>query len=365
MLSLSISNNIVNILNSSLGNLPSPYFINYFWNIGSLLGLVIISQIISGILVSIFFISDTRLSFYSVIHLIRDVNRGWLFRFIHMNGSSIFFIFIYIHIGRGLIFKSFIYNKIVWISGIYILLLLIAISFLGYVLPWGQMSFWGATVITNIVSVIPYIGNIIVLWLWGGFSVGSPTLSRFFSLHFFLPFGLIILIFIHLIFLHNKGSSNPLYTISLEKTYFNLLYTVKDRISFFLLVLSFLFLIYLFPFLFFDRENYNEANPLSTPVHIQPEWYFLFAYAILRSIPNKLGGAIALVLSILFLLVPLLSSIKSLSSKNNIFEKLFVVSISSIFILLTWIGGNPVERPLLEIGQIFSLVYFSLFLFIK
>jgi len=305
---------IINLLYSNLIKLPTPTSISYIWNWGSTLGIILIIQILTGVLLASHYDSRINLSFYSVIHIIRDVNYGWLIRIIHINGASLFFILIFTHISRGILFTSY---KIIqtWYSGTRIILILIATAFLGYVLPWGQMSFWGATVITNLVSAIPYLGNTIVQWLWGGFSINQATLSRFFILHFLLPFILIFIVILHLIALHLTGSSNPIRNNpNIDKSPFHPYFSWKDRLFIIIILIAFFHITLNFPYYFIDPENYNQANPLNTPIHIQPEWYFLFAYAILRSIPNKLGGVIALLLSIL--IITILPTIKKIK-KNN------------------------------------------------
>jgi len=340
-------------------DLPTPASISLFWNVGSLLGMCLVIQVLTGLLVSIHYTSNIDLAFNSVVHIIRDVNIGWILRLIHFNGASLFFIIVYIHVGRGIFFSSFLTKPMVWNTGIVIVLLLIGTAFLGYVLPWGQMSFWGATVITNLLSAIPYLGKIIVEWLWGGFSINNATLTRFYSLHFLLPFVLIALVLFHLMFLHISGSSNPLGTNSnLDKISFHPFFSSKDILGFLVVLIMFFMLVLKFPLLLGDPENFNMANPLNTPIHIQPEWYFLFAYAILRSIPNKLGGVIALLASILILGTLALSKTNFLSMKFYIFKKVIFWVLVNNFLILTWIGANPVEVPFEMIGQFIRLLYF-------
>nr|YP_009442195.1 cytochrome b [Calophya californica]ATN42470.1 cytochrome b [Calophya californica] len=366
MFSLTTKKNyLMNSVYNSIVNLPTPSNIHLMWNFGSLLGLMILTQIISGILLAMHFSANTNMAFESLIHICRDVNNGWLLRIIHSNGASFFFIFIYMHIGRGIYFNSSIFKK-TWLSGIFILLILMATAFLGYVLPWGQMSFWGATVITNLLSAIPYLGEFLVQWLWGGFAVDNPTLTRFFTLHFLMPFILLALILVHLIFLHETGSSNPLGTpLNNDKIPFYPYFLIKDLFGYFMFFLGFVYLIMLYPYLLNDPDNFIPANPLNTPLHIQPEWYFLFAYSILRAIPNKLGGVIALLMSILVLST--LSFMKPSFMKTLVFypmtQHIFWVWIN-ISILLTWIGMKPVEDPYIFISQMLTIMYFSTFLFI-
>nr|YP_010148080.1 cytochrome b [Potamilus streckersoni]QQV68437.1 cytochrome b [Potamilus streckersoni]UUA64269.1 cytochrome b [Potamilus streckersoni] len=352
----------IKALNNSLYDLPTPTNLSIWWNFGSLLGLCLTIQIITGLLLAMHYIPNMDLSFYSIAHISRDVSYGWLMRSIHANGASLLFVCIYLHTGRGLYYGSYL-AKETWNIGIILLFLTMATAFLGYVLPWGQMSFWGATVITNLLSAIPYVGKTLVYWLWGGFSVSNATLNRFFVLHFVLPFAIAAFTAMHLLFLHETGSNNPL-GISPNSNLipFHIFYTIKDKAGFFAL-LGTLTLICLFsPNLLTDPENFIPANPLSTPVHIQPEWYFLFAYAILRSIPNKLGGVIALIMSILTLILMPLTHLNSMRSNsfyplNQILFWLFV----GVFLTLTWIGKQPVEDPFIWIGQTFSTAYFTFF----
>ncbi|YP_002808600.1 cytochrome b (mitochondrion) [Tachypleus tridentatus] len=350
------------IINSSLIDLPSPSNISYLWNFGSLLGLCLLIQIMTGIFLSMHYSSDISLAFSSISHICRDVNYGWLFRTIHANGASFFFICIYIHIGRGIYYGSFM-NKMTWNSGIIIFLLSMATAFLGYVLPWGQMSFWGATVITNLVSAIPYIGQTLVQWLWGGFSVNNATLTRFFTLHFLLPFILLMMLMLHLLFLHQLGSNNPLgINSNLDKIPFHPYFSSKDIFGFLVMLMMFSMFLLSNPYFLSDPENFSNANPLVTPIHIQPEWYFLFAYAILRSIPNKLGGVIALISSILILfIIPLTNKSKFRSFQFYPINQFVFWIFFIVFILLTWIGARPVEEPYENMGQILTFLYFLYF----
>nr|QTA93997.1 cytochrome b [Eupristina koningsbergeri] len=356
------SNNLLSILNNSLINLPTPLNINIWWNFGSLLGICLMSQIISGLLLSLHYTPNIDMAFNSVIHIIQDVNYGWLLRLIHLNGASMFFICMYLHIGRNLYYSTFKSIK-PWNIGVIIFLLTMMTAFMGYVLPWGQMSFWGATVITNLLSAVPYIGDSMVTWLWGGFSVNNATLNRFYSFHFLFPFIILMMVIIHLTFLHEVGSSNPMgINSNYYKIPFNPYYSIKDIIGF-IIMLSMLMLICLLnPYILSDPENFNKANSMVTPVHIQPEWYFLFAYAILRSIPNKLGGVIALLMSILILLfVPFLSDYKLKGFKFQSINKILFWFFVSLFIILTWTGAKPIENPYVLISQIASILYFAYF----
>jgi len=325
MIKLIKNNLIIKIIKATLTYLPTPTNISSIWNFGRLLGLCLISQILTGLFLAIHYCPNVDFAFNRIAHICRDVNYGWLLRSLHTNGASFFFICLYIHIGRGLYYGSYLLKE-TWISGVTTFFLVIATAFLGYVLPWGQISFWGATVITNLVSAIPYLGNIIVQWIWGGFAVDNATLTRFFTLHFLLPFIITGIVIIHLIFLHQTGSSNPLGTNSnIDKTLFHPYFTYKDLLGF-LLIINFLTILSLQnPYLLRDPDNFIPANPLVTPIHIQPEWYFLFAYAILRSIPNKLGGVIALFLSIAILyIVPFII-------KKNFKELNFILLIKQYF----------------------------------
>nr|YP_009000449.1 cytochrome b [Argas miniatus]AHF21650.1 cytochrome b [Argas miniatus] len=356
------NNTLIKIINSTLIDLPTPSNISYMWNFGSLLSFCLLIQIITGLFLAMHFSSDISTAFTSVSHISRDVNYGWMIRSLHANTASMFFIMIYIHIGRGLYFSSY-FLKGPWLSGTLILLILMATAFLGYVLPWGQMSFWGATVITNLLSAIPYIGLSITQWLWGGFSVDNPTLTRFFALHFILPFIISFLVIIHITLLHETGSSNPLgTTMNIDKIPFHPYFSIKDLIGLLFMSFFLMMIVLIYPFLFADPENFIEANPLVTPPHIQPEWYFLFAYAILRSIPNKLGGVIALFLSILIITtLPFISKSKFKSLAMNPVKKSLFWCFVNIFIILTFIGACPVEPPFINLGQMMTIMYFMYF----
>ena len=342
--------------------LPIPIDINIWWNFGSLLGFFLINQIIRGLFLSIHYFPYRILAYQQIIHIIQDVNIGWLFRLLHINGASFFFICIYIHIGRNLYYNS--YNlSITWFIGVTIFILSIITAFIGYILPWGQISLWGATVITNLLSAIPIYGDIITKWIWGGFSINNATLNRFYSLHFIIPFILIVLIFLHLIFLHKTGRSNPIgLSINFNKISFYPYFIIKDLYGIIFIFFIILIICFLNPYLISDPENFIKANSIITPIHIQPEWYFLFAYAILRSIPNKLGGVIALLISILILyFLPLLNCSKLYNFKYYYYNKLIYWIFIIIFIILTWIGSKPIEYPFIIIGQFFSIIYFSYF----
>ena len=354
---------ILKIINGSLIDLPSPSNISAWWNFGSLLALCLIIQILTGLFLTIYYTANIEIAFYRVNYICRNVNYGWLIRTLHANGASFFFICIYLHIGRGIYYESF-NLKYTWIVGVIILFLLIATAFIGYVLPWGQISFWGATVITNLLSAIPYLGTILVNWIWGGFAVDNATLTRFYTFHFLLPFIILIITIIHLLFLHQTGSNNPLgLNRNLDKIPFHPFFTFKDLIGFIILLFLLTILTLTNPYLLGDPDNFIPANPLVTPVHIQPEWYFLFAYAILRSIPNKLGGVIALVISILILIILPFTFNKKIQGIQfyPINQSLFWI-IVTIIILLTWIGARPVEDPYIITGQLLTIFYFSYFI---
>nr|YP_009537855.1 cytochrome b [Limenitis glorifica]AYN60572.1 cytochrome b [Limenitis glorifica] len=354
---------VIKIINGSLIDLPSPSNISSWWNFGSLLALCLMIQILTGLFLTMYYTANIDLAFFSVNYICRNVNYGWLIRTFHANGASFFFICIYFHIGRGIYYESF-NLKFTWMIGVIILFLLMATAFMGYVLPWGQMSFWGATVITNLLSAIPYLGTMLVNWIWGGFAVDNATLTRFYTFHFLFPFIILMLTMIHLLFLHQTGSNNPLgINSNLDKIPFHPFFTFKDLIGFIILISILTFLSLINPYLLGDPDNFIPANPLVTPIHIQPEWYFLFAYAILRSIPNKLGGVIALVMSILILIILPFTFNKKIQGIQfyPLNQILFWLLITTI-ILLTWIGARSVEDPYIITGQILTLIYFSYFI---
>nr|UNP54503.1 cytochrome b [Thyas honesta] len=357
------NNPIIKILNGSLIDLPSPSNISYWWNFGSLLALCLIIQILTGLFLTMYYTANIELAFYSVNYICRNVNYGWLIRTLHANGASFFFICIYLHIGRGIYYESF-NLKHTWMIGVIILFLLMATAFMGYVLPWGQMSFWGATVITNLLSAIPYLGSMLVNWIWGGFSVDNATLTRFYTFHFLLPFIILMMTMIHLLFLHQTGSNNPLgLNSNYDKIPFHPFFSYKDLLGAIMLLFILIMLTLTNPYLLGDPDNFIPANPLVTPEHIQPEWYFLFAYAILRSIPNKLGGVIALVMSILILIILPFTFNKKIQGIQfyPINQFLFWILVTMI-ILLTWIGARPVEDPYIITGQLLTIFYFSYFI---
>lgn len=353
----------IKIINRSLIDLPAPNNISIWWNYGSLLGLCLVIQVITGLFLRIHYVPNIEIAFSSVTHISRDVNYGWLLRSIHANGASIFFLFIYLHAGRGLYYGSYTLIE-TWNIGVVLFLLTMATAFIGYVLPWGQMRFWGATVITNLFSAIPYIGKSLVEWIWGGFAVDNATLNRFFAFHFILPFVIMGATILHIIFLHQSGSNNPIgLNADSDRIPFHPYYSIKDALGYILAMLGLSLLVLFEPNLFTDPENFLMANPLVTPIHIKPEWYFLWIYAILRSIPNKLGGVLALFAAILILFIPPLThSINKRSlSFYPINQILFWVLIAS-WLILTWIGGRPVEDPFIIIGQTFTSLYFIFFI---
>lgn len=353
---------LIKTINKSLINLPTPSNISSIWNFGSLLGLCLIVQILTGLFLAIHYCPNIDIAFNRISHICRNVNFGWLIRTLHANGASIFFICLYLHLSRGIYYRSFILKE-TWLIGVTILFILIGTAFLGYVLPWGQISFWGATVITNLLSAIPYLGQSIVTWIWGGFRVRNATLTRFFRLHFILPFIVTALVMVHLIFLHQTGSTNPIGTsLNLDKIPFHPYFSLKDLLGRLIIIFLLTIIVLIDPYLLGDPDNFTPANPLVTPTHIKPEWYFLFAYAILRSIPNKLGGVIALVLSIaIFYTLPFIN--KNSISTNQFYpiNKTLFWSFLTTSILLTWIGGRPVEDPFILIGILLTIIYFLYF----
>nr|YP_010310801.1 cytochrome b [Periclimenes brevicarpalis]UMY76336.1 cytochrome b [Periclimenes brevicarpalis] len=351
------------IMNGSLVDLPTPTNISALWNFGSLLGLCLGVQIATGLFLAMHYTPNMELAFSSVVHICRDVNYGWLLRSMHANGASFFFICLYMHVGRGIYYGSYLYVH-TWMVGVLILFLVMGTAFLGYVLPWGQMSFWGATVITNLLSAIPLAGTELVQWVWGGFALNNATLTRFFTLHFLLPFAVSAASMVHILFLHQTGSNNPLGISSqVEKMPFHPYFTFKDMVGFSIMLMILLSICLINPNLLIDPENFTPANPLVTPPHIQPEWYFLFAYAILRSIPNKLGGVVALVLSVSILFtMPMSYKAKFRGMTFYPLNQALFWSFIVVVILLTWIGARPVESPYILTGQILTIIYFSFFI---
>jgi quinol-cytochrome oxidoreductase complex cytochrome b subunit len=352
---------ILSFVDSHIIDYPTPINLSYLWSFGSAAGICLVIQMITGILLAMHYTPHIDLAFNSVEHIMRDVNNGWLIRYLHANGASMFFIVVYCHIFRGLYYGSYMYpREKLWISGVVIFLLMMATAFMGYVLPWGQMSFWGATVITNLFSAVPFVGNSIVEWLWGGFSVSNATLNRFFSLHYLMPFVIAGLVIIHLSLLHKDGSNNPLgINTNVQTMAFYPYFYVKDLFAFLILVLALAVIVIYYPNSLGHPDNYIPANPMSTPAHIVPEWYFLPFYAILRSIPDKLGGVVAMVSAILVLIaLPFMNTSKV---RSGYFRPLFGLAywfLVSDFLLLGWIGQKPVESPFIEVGMIATAFYF-------
>nr|YP_009917430.1 cytochrome b [Nabis ferus]QLF99797.1 cytochrome b [Nabis ferus] len=351
------------IMNNSLIDLPSPSSISLWWNFGSLLGMCLMLQLITGIFLAMHYTANIEMAFNSVMHICRDVNNGWLLKSLHANGASLFFICLYLHVGRGMYYGSY-KLFMTWSIGVIMLLVVMGTAFLGYVLPWGQMSLWGATVITNLLSAVPYLGSELVKWLWGGFSIDNATLTRFFTLHFLLPFIIAALTLVHLLFLHQTGSNNPLgLNSNFDKIPFHPYFSTSDIMGMIMVLFMFIMLNLTEPRLLGDPENFIPANPLVTPIHIQPEWYFLFAYAILRSIPNKLGGVLAMVLSIVIIIIlPFTNKMKFQSTAFYPLNKIMFWMLLVNLILLTWIGARPAEEPFIFTGQLLTLSYFMYYM---
>ena len=369
-----IENRIINSKNPLLQTIsnhvlyyPTPVNFSYAYSFGSLVGIFFAIQILTGVFLAMHYTSHTDLAFASVVHIMTDVKNGYLIRYMHANGASMVFILIYIHIGRGLYFRSYIQNRRhLWWSGIIIFLLMMATAFIGYVLPWGQMSFWGATVITSLVTAVPFVGESIAYWVWGGFSVSNATLTRFFSIHYLLPFLITGIIFVHLILLHTVTSTNPAQVASPDKLPFHPYFTFKDIFALTVAMLFFLILIHFYPNILGHSDNFIPANPLVTPPHIVPEWYFTPFYAILRSCPNKLGGVVFMLAAILILMIlpfykmPQNTVVPPLSNLHKVFFWLFV----GIFFMLLFLGGKPATAPYVVSSQIFTFLYFVYFLVI-
>nr|WQF70185.1 cytochrome b [Apis cerana] len=354
------SNEFLKMIMSTI-YLPTPMNINYMWNFGSILGIFLMIQIVSGFILSMHYCPNIDIAFWSITNIMKDMNSGWLFRLIHMNGASFYFMMMYVHISRNMFYCSYKLSS-VWGIGILILLISMAAAFMGYVLPWGQMSYWGATVITNLLSAIPYIGDTIVLWIWGGFSINNATLNRFFSLHFILPLVILFMVILHLFALHLTGSSNPLGSnYNNYKISFHPYFSIKDLLGFYIILFIFMMINFQYPYYLGDPDNFKIANPMNTPTHIKPEWYFLFAYSILRAIPNKLGGVIGLVMSILILYITILYNNKLMNNKFNLFNKIYYWMFINNFIMLTWLGKQLIEYPFIYINMFFTTTYFLYF----
>jgi quinol-cytochrome oxidoreductase complex cytochrome b subunit len=355
------------VVNNHIIDYPTPINLNYFYGFGSLAGIMLVIQILTGIFLAMHYTPHIDLAFNSVEHIMRDVNNGWLIRYTHANGASFFFLVVYVHIFRGLYYGSYITpREALWCSGVVIFILMMATAFMGYVLPWGQMSFWGATVITNLFSAIPLIGKDVVDWLWGGFAVDNPTLNRFFSLHFTLPFIIVGAVLIHLVLLHEVGSNNPLgLTLKTENIPFYPYFYTKDLFGLIVLFLVFFTFVFYYPNTLGHADNYVEANPMKTPLHIVPEWYFLPFYAILRSIPNKIGGVVGMFGSLIILLtIPFTNSSEIRSTAFRPMYKIAYWLLVVSFLLLGWIGQMPVEYPYTEIGVISMIYYFFFFIIV-
>jgi ubiquinol-cytochrome c reductase cytochrome b subunit len=346
---------------------PTPVNLNYWWNFGSLAGIILIIMIVSGVVLAMHYTPHATLAFDSVERIMRDVNYGWLIRYVHMNGASMFFLIVYIHLFRGLYYGSYKYpRELLWMLGVVILVLMIATAFMGYVLPWGQMSYWAATVITNLFSAVPLVGDKIVTLLWGGFTVGNPTLNRFYSLHYLLPFVIVAVVGLHLLALHQHGSNNPL---GIDKRGpqdtipFHPYYTIKDMFGLCVFLLFFAIFVFYLPNYAASADNYIPANPMVTPNHIVPEWYLLPYYAILRSVPNKLLGVIAAFGSILILfLVPWLDTSPVRSARYRPIYRLVSWLLPIDVIALGWVGANPPTGAVVVVGQIATFYYFFHFL---
>nr|AMX23104.1 cytochrome b [Reticulitermes sp. A TB-2016] len=353
---------LIKIANGALVDLPTPSTISGWWNFGSLLGICLIMQIMTGLFLAMHYCPDINMAFSSVSHICRDVNNGWLLRTLHANGASLFFVCIFMHTGRNLYYGSYKFTH-TWSVGVVLLFMTMAAAFLGYVLPWGQMSFWGATVITNLLSAVPYMGQELVQWVWGGFAVDNATLTRFFALHFLVPFAIAAMTMIHLLFLHQTGSNNPLgLNKNTDKIPFHPYFTASDIVGFTITIMMLSVLTLKDPYILSDPDNFTPANPLVTPVHIQPEWYFLFAYAILRSIPNKLGGVIALAMSIAILFIMPVNKSKFRGTQFYPINQMLFWTMTNTVILLTWIGARPVEEPYVLTGQILTVLYFQYYI---
>ena len=360
-------NYILAFLDNHLIHYPTPINLTYMWSFGSSAGICLVIQILSGIFLAMHYTPHIDLAFSSVEHIMRDVSNGWFIRYIHANGASMFFIVVYCHIFRGLYYGSYIQpRQLLWCSGVIIFILMMGTAFMGYVLPWGQMSFWGATVITSLVTAVPVVGQSIVDWLWGGFTVNNATLNRFFSLHFFLPFMIAGLTILHLALLHKDGSNNPLGIESdIDKISFYPYFFVKDLYAFFCFLGFFSVFVFYFPNVLGHPDNYIPADPMQTPAHIVPEWYFLPFYAILRSIPDKLGGVAAMIGALLILLlIPFTNTSEIRSTTFRPIFKIFYWLLVADFLILGWIGQKPVKDIFVIVGQVATIFYFLFFLFL-
>jgi quinol-cytochrome oxidoreductase complex cytochrome b subunit len=346
---------------------PTPKNLNYWWTFGGILAVMLVVQILTGIVLVMHYTPHVDFAFASVEHIMRDVNYGWLMRYLHMNGASMFFIAVYIHMFRGMYYGSYkAPREVLWMIGVIIYLIMMATAFMGYVLPWGQMSFWGAKVITNLFSAIPFVGDYVTTWLWGGYSVDNPTLNRFFSLHYLLPFVLAGIVFLHIWALHVPGNNNPT-GISVkgpqDTVPFHPYYTMKDGFAIVVFLIFYGLFVFYGPNYLGDAVNYSPANPLSTPAHIKPEWYYLPFYAILRSIPDKLFGVIAMFSSILILLfLPWLDTSRVRSGKYRPIFKLEFWVFVAVCVALGFIGSRPPDATYVMWGQILTVYYFAHFI---
>ena len=358
---------IFSTLQHTLVDYPTPKNLNYWWNFGSLAGIFLMIQIITGIVLAMHYTPSVEGAFASIEHIMRDVNYGWLIRYIHMNGASFFFIVVYIHIFRGLYYGSYKSpREVLWWLGLIILLLMMATAFMGYVLPWGQMSFWGATVITNLFSAVPIVGTSVVEWLWGGFAVDNALLNRFFALHYLFPFLIVGVVILHIVALHTHGSNNPLGIDRKgpqDSIPFHPYYTIKDLFGLSFVLTIFAAVVFYAPDYLGHPDNYIPADPLKTPAHIVPEWYFLPFYAILRAVPDKLGGVIAMISAILILFaLPWLDTSKVRSATfRPIYKKFFWFLLIDV-IILTWVGGSPAEGHFILIGRLATIYYIAHFI---
>lgn len=365
--SLNGAKTILKVLSDHIAFYPTPINLNYAWSFGSLVGLFFTLQLITGVFLAMHYTAHVDVAFDSVVHIMNDVQNGWLIRYMHANGASLVFILMYCHIARGLYFRSYLYaRRYIWWTGLLIFILMMATAFIGYVLPWGQMSFWGATVITSLVTAVPFVGENIAYWIWGGFSISNATLVRFFSLHYLLPFVITALILLHLVLLHQVGSTEPLQVMLTEKVAFHPYYTYKDGFSLALCILIFITLIFFYPNLLGHPDNFIKANPLVTPPHIVPEWYFTPFYAILRACPDKLGGVISMAsaLLILFILPVYRTGWGTTPSALSPFYKASFWSFVFIFLTLMYLGGQAAAAPFVVCSKIFTLLYFSYFIII-
>jgi len=362
-----VDKQIRKFMNEKIMNYPTPTNLNYLWNFGSILLLCLVIQIVTGFVMAFWYVPSVDKAFYSVEHIMREVNYGWLFRYVHSNGASFFFAAVYIHMLRGIYYGSYITpRQKVWYSGCAIFILLMAIAFFGYILPWGQMSYWAATVITSLISAIPYIGEGLLSYLWGGYSVDQPTLSRIFSLHYILPFVLVGLVMVHIFFLHEVGSNNPLGSDNCDKISFYPYFVAKDLVGISVFMIIFSIVVFFMPNFLSHPDNYEMANPEVTPLHIVPEWYFLLFYGILRSVPSKIGGILLLIASIACIVfLPIISRPVIRSGRfRPLFKIAFWLFVADV-IILSWTASNPVETPYFEIGQAATIFYFVFFLILN